>query len=483
MVFSEPFFLFFFLPVLLAIHFLTPKKARNVILSLASLVFYAAGEWRFLGWLVASIAVNYWIGRGIEQTRGTAWAKRLLVIGLMSDLSLLVAFKYGGFLTGSLNALLDFAGISQLAVPHLLLPLGISFFTFHKISYKVDVYRGDAEARKAPFDLALYILLFPQLIAGPIVRYHEIAGELVRRVYTRADFAEGVRRFITGLGKKLIIADTVAVCADRVFALPLDQLTPGLAWLGVVCYTLQIYFDFSGYSDMAIGLARMLGFHFPENFNYPYISTSITEFWRRWHMSLSRFFRDYLYIPLGGNRRGPARTYLNLVTVFFFCGLWHGASWLFVVWGMFHGALLVVERLGFGRALARAWRPLRHIYSLLMIMIAWVLFRAHTLPQAWAFLSSMAGFAPGGAGAHSPAEFLNTELVLVLLLGVLGSMPVVGAWRRVAERMRESLSHPAQSIFETAASAAGVACFMAVLLYAFMLMAAGTYSPFIYFRF
>lgn len=483
MVFSEPFFLFFFLPIILTIYFLTPARGRNVVLSLASLVFYAASEWGFLGWLVTSIAVNYWIGRGIERTRGTPWSKRLLAIGIVSDLSLLVVFKYGGFLTETLNAILVQAGVPLFDVPHLLLPLGISFFTFHKISYKVDVYRGDAEARKAPFDLALYILLFPQLIAGPIVRYHEIADEIVRRVYTRADFAEGIRRFVTGMGKKLIIADTVGVCADRVFALPGHEVSTSLAWLGVVCYTLQIYFDFSGYSDMAIGLARMFGFHFPENFNYPYISGSITEFWRRWHMSLSRWFRDYLYIPLGGNRRGPAHTYVNLVTVFFFCGLWHGASWLFVIWGMFHGLLLVVERVGFGRLLGRTWRPLSHVYALLMVMIGWVLFRSRTLDQAWQLLTAMAGLTSGRASTLSPAEFLNRDLAIALAIGVLGSTPILSAWRSGVERIRRSLPGPAGIAFDVASRTAGVACFAGLLLYASTIMASGTYSPFIYFRF
>jgi len=482
-IFSEPFFLFFFLPILLAVYFATRKTARNVVLSVASLIFYAVGEWRFLGWLLASIAVNYWIGRGIEQTRGKPWAKRLLAIGVSSDLALLVVFKYGGFLTASADAALRLAHIPIIPVPHLLLPLGISFFTFHKISYKVDVYRGHAEARKAPLDLALYILLFPQLIAGPIVRYHEIADELVRRVYTRADFADGARRFITGMGKKLIIADTAALCADRVFALPTGDITTGLAWLGVICYTVQIYFDFSGYSDMAIGLARMFGFHFPENFNYPYVSASITEFWRRWHMSLSRWFRDYLYIPLGGNRRGWARTYVNLVTVFFLCGLWHGASWVFVVWGMFHGALLVAERVGVGRALERTWRPLRHLYTMLMIMVGWALFRSQTASQAWVFLSAMAGFAPAASHTLRVAGFLNPELVLALILGALGSMPLIPTWQNALARVRDPLPARIGIAFDAVAGAATVFGFAAVFVYSSMLMAAGTYSPFIYFRF
>ena len=506
MLFCEPIFLFCFLPLTLGAYYLAPRRARNVVLSLASLVFYAAGEWRFLGWLVASIAVNYWIGRGIADARGggeasastmatgskrgrsprfrgTAWAKRLLIIGIASDLSLLVVFKYAGFIVSSVNGALTTAGVGSLPVPKLLLPLGISFFTFHKISYKVDVYRGTAEARKAPLDLALYILLFPQLIAGPIVRYYEIAGELVHRVQTRSDLAAGIRRFVVGIGKKMIIANTVAYSADRVFALRGGELTTGLAWLGLVCYTLQIYFDFSGYSDMAIGLARMFGFHFPENFNYPYISTSMTDFWRRWHISLSRWFRDYVYIPLGGNRRGPVRVYANLVTVFFLCGLWHGASWTFVVWGMFHGSLLVAERVGLLKRLERWPRAVRHVYALLMVMVGWVLFRAGTFPQAMAFLKAMAGFAPDAGMAEDVALYLGPELIICLIAGAIGATPLgsvlLSAWSRFRAQARESV-RPA---LETGTVAVSLAAGSAVFVYSAMLMAAGTYNPFIYFRF
>jgi alginate O-acetyltransferase complex protein AlgI len=482
LLFCEPIFLFFFLPLTLAAYYAAPRRARNVVLSLASLLFYAAGEWRFLGWLVASIAVNYWIGRGIAGTRGTAWAKRLLIIGIASDLSLLVVFKYAGFIVSSLDGPLTLLGLKPVPVPKLLLPLGISFFTFHKISYKVDVYRGTAEARKAPLDLALYILMFPQLIAGPIVRYYEIAGELMNRVQTRADMAAGIQRFVVGFGKKMIIANTAAYCADRVFALPASDLTTGLAWLGLLCYALQIYFDFSGYSDMAIGLARMFGFHFPENFNHPYISTSITEFWRRWHMSLSRWFRDYVYIPLGGNRRGAARTYANLVTVFFLCGLWHGASWTFVIWGMFHGSLLVVERVGLHARLARLPRVLRHAYALLMILVGWVLFRADTLPHAIMFLKAMAGFAPR-TSPEDAALYLNPELVACIIVGAFASTPIgsvlLSAWDRLRARARE----PIRPALENVTVAASLAAGSGVFLYSAMLMAAGTYNPFIYFRF
>ncbi len=258
---------------------------------------------------------------------------------------MLGVFKYANFFADNVNALLQAAHVQPVAVPHVLLPIGISFFTFHAISYVIDVSRRDATAQKSPVHAALYLLLFPQLIAGPIIRYRDIADQLARRIVSIDDFAYGVRRFVIGLAKKVLIANVVAGPADKIFSLPAAELSAAHAWLGIVCYTLQIYFDFSGYSDMAIGLGRMFGFRFPENFRWPYVATSVTAFWRRWHISLSTWFRDYLYIPLGGNRVSPARRYFNLITVFFLCGLWHGASWNFVIWGLWHGAFLVIERL------------------------------------------------------------------------------------------------------------------------------------------
>jgi alginate O-acetyltransferase complex protein AlgI len=481
--FTRPFFLFCFLPATLLLYTAAPRRLKNATLTVLSLVFYAAGEWRFLGWLVASVAVNYWIGRGLEATRGRPWSRRLLIIGVTSDLSLLLVFKYYGFAMENVNAARGWFGAAPVHYTHLLLPLGISFFTFHKISYKVDVYRGLAEARKAPLDLALYILVFPQLIAGPIVRYREIAHEVVSRAMTRADFAAGARRFVLGLGKKMIVANTMATCADGVFAVPTDQLTTGLAWLGVVSYALQIYFDFSGYSDMAIGMARLFGFHFPENFNYPYLSGSITEFWRRWHMSLSRWFRDYVYIPLGGNRRSPARTYLNLVIVFFLCGLWHGASWTFVTWGMLHGALLVVERLGWLRTLARLPRPVRHGYALLMVLVGWAFFRADTVGQALGMVGAMAGFARGDGLMQNARVYVNAEVVLAFAVGAIGSVPALAwgrqAWRWLAARAGVRVA----PVFEFAHLGAEMAAVVSIFVYSSMLVAAGSYNPFLYFRF
>src|SRR5258708_9332735 len=345
MLFTEPAFLFAFLPATLALYFLAPTRWRNAVLAFASLAFYAFGEPRFLPFLVVSIALGYVFAIWIERTRATPRGRAVLALAIALDLLLLVVFKYASWIADNVDRAVAALGLGHLPVPSILLPLGISFFTFHKISYEVDVYRGVTRAQRHPLTLGVYFLFFPQLIAGPIVRYHDIAAQLVSRVVTRGAFADGIRRVIIGLAKKVIVANTVAVVADGIFKIPDGQLTTPVAWLGVLCYTLQIYFDFSGYSDMAIGLARMFGFRFLENFEHPYASRSITEFWRRWHISLSRFFRDYLYIPLGGNRHGDARTYANLMIVFFLCGLWHGASWAFVAWGLYHGAFLVIERL------------------------------------------------------------------------------------------------------------------------------------------
>jgi len=366
--------------------------------------------------------------------------------------------------------------LRTLRLPDIALPIGISFFTFHALSYVIDVYRRVVPAQRSLFNIGLYISLFSQLIAGPIIRYHDVANQLEQRSVSRGDFAYGVERFVVGLGKKVLIANSLAGPGDLVFSIPGDQLTLPVAWLGLACYTLQIYFDFSGYSDMAIGLGRMFGFHFLENFNYPYISQSLTEFWHRWHISLSNWFRDYLYIPLGGNRISPRRTYLNLVIVFFLCGLWHGAAWNFVFWGLFHGAFLVAERMGLSRVLT-GWRtPWRHVYLLLVVMVSWVFFRASTLSHAWSFLAAMVGLSPASGIEHPLGLYADPLTLLALTAGAIGSMPIVPALgRRLA-------SLPGLSV-EIGASAFKLAAMASILLTSVMLLAAGTYNPFIYFRF
>lgn len=392
MVFSSIIFLFFFLPLFLACYHLLPWK--QAVLLLFSLLFYVFGEVLYTYVLLLSIALNYlaglWIARATGQLRRLA-----IAVCVGANLLLLASFKYLAFLYGIAASILPrhFPG----PAPEVHLPLGISFFTFHAISYLVDVYRRDVPAESNPVDLAVYITMFPQLIAGPIIRFHNIRDEIHKRRVTADMFSEGVQIFVIGLAQKVLVANVVAVPADAIFALDEAQRGTAVAWLGIVCYTLQIYFDFCGYSTMAIGLGLMIGFHFPLNFNYPYISQSITEFWRRWHISLSAWFRDYLYVPLGGNRHGALRTYRNLVIVFLLCGLWHGAAWNFVVWGLYHGAFLVVERAGLRGVLERLPAAVGHAYALLAILIGWVFFRADTLPHAIAYLQGMAGLAAIGA--------------------------------------------------------------------------------------
>ena len=472
MLFTEPSFLFLFLPVLLGLYFLRRPHGgyANVLLLAASVLFYAKGGGAFTWLMLASIAFNYGMAIVVARER----SKASLAAAVAINLAVLAVFKYANFLADNVNAVLAGAGAGPFAVPQILLPIGISFYTFHAISYVVDVYRGHATAQKSPVHAALYLLLFPQLIAGPIIRYREIADQLARRVVRIDDFAYGVRRFVIGLGKKVLIANVVAVPADGIFALPPHELTAAHAWLGVACYTLQIYFDFSGYSDMAIGLGRMFGFRFPENFRWPYAADTVQEFWRRWHISLSSWFRDYLYVPLGGNRVLPGRMYGNLVLVFFLCGLWHGASWNFVIWGLYHGAFLVVERLGVAPRVRRLPMVIRHAYLIVVVMIGWVFFRAETLTSATAFLSAMAGLGTVTSMPFGIGWFLTPKVALAFAAGLVGSAPIVPAVSRWCEG---ALRRP--WTIEAAATAALALVFVAAVLQ----IAGRSYDPFIYFRF
>ena len=480
MLFTEPTFLFLFLPVLLALYFVTRVHARyaNWLLLVASVIFYAKGGGAFTWLMLGSIAFNYVMAIGVDRALRVSRqrARSVLATAITANLVVLAWFKYANFLADNASRLAITFGEHPIALSHVVLPIGISFYTFHAISYVVDVYRGHATAQKSPVHAALYLLLFPQLIAGPIIRYKDIASQLARRVVTLDDFVYGVRRFILGLGKKVLIANIVAVPADGIFALPASQLIGPYAWAGIVCYTLQIYFDFSGYSDMAIGLGRMFGFTFPENFRWPYIADSVQEFWRRWHMSLSSWFRDYLYVPLGGNRVAAWKTYRNLVTVFFLCGLWHGASWNFVVWGLFHGAFLVVERLGLGTVLARLPRSVRHVYLLVVVMVGWVFFRAPNLPSALTYLQTLFGFGHGEMPALRLSWYLTREVRIAMLAGIIGAMPLVPTLRIWTDRV----AHQWQRV---AAETTGTVALLAIFLAALLQVAARTYNPFIYFRF
>ena len=482
--FTAPTFLFLFLPVVLAAYFVTPKPLRNLILLIASLIFYAEGEKYYTLVMVFSIVFNYAAGLVLQNTQAPELRKALLVIGVGVNLTLLGTYKYADFIIGNLNVFLGALHLGLIPPKHLHLPIGISFFTFHALSYITDVYRREVKAMRRFDSFALYITLFPQLIAGPIIRYKIICNQFSDRQVTLEGFSEGIRRFVIGLGKKLLIANTVALTADQIFAAShTDQLTVGVSWLGIVCYTLFIYFDFSGYSDMAIGLGRMFGFVFPENFNYPYIASSITDFWRRWHITLSSWFRDYLYIPMGGNRRRPIRVYFNLLTVFFLCGLWHGATWSFVAWGLYHGVFLIIERLGLGKWVEDRLGPLRHVYVLLVVMVGWVFFNSRDFQQALTYLSVMAGIRHGGGLEYNLAMYMNRALGLALAAGFIGSTPVVSwlraGWERAAARAAESGS----LLMDVIGRGVSVALLAVIYVGCTMMSAHGSYSPFIYYRF
>jgi len=486
MVFSSTIFLFLFLPVVLAAYFLTPRLFKNLLLLVASLFFYAWGEGFYVGIMFASILVNYLAADQINRFRSTPRGTTFLVVAVIANLGLLAYFKYANFVVDNLNAVLSGLGFAPITMDPVHLPIGISFFTFQALSYVIDVYRKDAQAQSNPINVALYISLFPQLIAGPIVRYRDIAHQITARTHTLSLFSEGAQRFIIGLAKKVLIANPLGLVADQIFAIPTEQVNAGLIWLGVLCYSLQIYYDFSGYSDMAIGLGRMLGFRFLENFNYPYISRSLREFWRRWHISLSNWFRDYLYIPLGGNRCGPWRSYFNLVTVFFLCGLWHGASWNFVVWGLLHGTFLIFERLGLTRILALFPAILRHAYVLLFLMVSWVFFRAEDLSHALSYLAAMIGEGRGDGLVYHAGLYLNREVVVVLIVAVIGSAPVFPWLKQIylrAVRRRQAETHAHLSPTDFAVAFGYSSLLAALLILSVSYMASGTYNPFIYFRF
>jgi alginate O-acetyltransferase complex protein AlgI len=475
--FSSAIFVFLFLPIVLAGHTLLPRVARNAFLTLASLFFYAWGEPRVVLVMLGSIGLNWVFGLALERARAETARRAWLALALLANLGALGFYKYANFAAENANALRGWLGAEPWPWTPIALPIGISFFTFQILSYVIDVYRRQVPAQRDPLKLALYIALFPQLIAGPIVRYVDIAHEIDERQPTRALFAYGIRRFVLGLAKKMVVANTVAVVADGAFGEPSAQLGAGLAWLGALCYALQIYFDFSGYSDMAIGLGAMFGFRFLENFDHPYVARSITEFWRRWHISLSSWFRDYLYIPLGGNRGSKLATYRNLLVVFTLCGLWHGASWNFVVWGLHHGVFLVLERMGLAAWLERRPALVRHAYVLFVVLTGWVFFRAVDLAHALAYLAAMAGFGEGGALYASAVQFLDPWTLCAIALGAALSFPVRAALLAWCERRAQS------SFARVSLGAARSALVLALFGLCCAMLAAKTNNPFIYFRF
>ena len=473
MLFSSLTFLWLFLPAVVVLNLLLTRiggnRAANVLLLAASLLFYAWGEPVYIVLMLVSVLINYAAGILLSRVSGVGGGRRaLLWLTVVTNLALLMYFKYAGMLVSLANRLFR----TSFEVPAIALPIGISFFTFQAMSYVIDVYRHTCTAQKNPLKLALYISFFPQLIAGPIVKYREIHEQIDHRQITLSQTAEGIRRFACGLAKKVLIANTLAECADRIYALEMTAVTGAMLWFASLAYTLQIYYDFSGYSDMAIGLGRMFGFSFSENFSYPYTSASVREFWRRWHISLSSWFRDYVYIPLGGSRKGAMRTCLNLVLVFALTGLWHGASLSFLFWGLFHGAFLLLERTGFDRVLKRI-RPAGYLYTFLVAHFGWVFFRTEHIRDALRIIKRLC----------LPFLYTETSLVFRELVGLrhITVMTVAllgtGMGQRIIKGRRERLylvwKH---SVPETV--------FCAVLLVlSVMSLANDTYNPFIYFRF
>ena len=471
MVFSSMTFLFVFLPLLLAAYYLLPARARawrNGVLLAFSLFFYAYGGPPFLLLMLLSIAVNYtgalWAAPGRRHPRAA------MALTTAADLALLGWFKYAGFFFSNLARVW-----TGLPVPEVTLPIGISFFTFQGLSYVLDVYRGQARAQRNPLHVALYISLFPQLVAGPIVRYTTVAEEILTRRETVSDFSAGAVRFLFGLAKKMLLANQLGLMADEIFAVRPEFFTVSLTWLGAIAYTGQIYFDFSGYSDMAIGLGRMFGFHFLENFNYPYLSRSVTEFWRRWHISLSTWFRDYVYIPLGGNRCSAARHIRNILVVWALTGLWHGAAWTFVAWGLYYALLLLGEKYLWGRALERLPAPVRHIYALVLILLGWVIFRAETLTYAGRFISAMFGGAAGG-WADGRSLYYLLQFRWELLLAIPASLPLRDWALRRLEARDTALSGLVLTWGPKAAA-------LGLFALSFLRLVSSSYNPFIYFRF
>nr|WP_309098531.1 MBOAT family protein [Fredinandcohnia onubensis] len=468
MVFSSLIFLFVFLPIVIFTYFIVGKRFRNILLLLFSLFFYAWGEPKYVLLMIFSIIMNYIFGLIVDKLESkSALKKAVLVLAIIGNLLIIGYYKYINFIVDNINQLL---GLS-IHIEEVPLPIGISFFTFQALSYVIDVYRKDSHVQKNPFDLALYISLFPQLVAGPIVRYNDIANQIKDRIINSQKFSEGIRRFIIGLAKKVLIANQTGFIADQIFSMNPEEISTSLAWIGIISYTLQIYFDFSGYSDMAIGLGKMFGFEFLENFNYPYISRSITEFWRRWHISLSTWFRDYVYIPLGGNRVTTLKHYRNIFLVWALTGLWHGASWTFVAWGLYYGILLTIEKLGLGKLLKRTWAPIQHLYVLVIVMIGWVFFRADNFSYSLNYIKTLFGIHGQGLVDRQALYYIH-DYGLLYSIAILCSTPIINKLILAMEKSTNRIIHLLIRIL-----------YIVLLILTIIYLVNSTYNPFIYFRF
>lgn len=463
MVFSSLTFLFIFLPILMAMYFAVPSKyikARNIVLLVFNLIFYAYGEPKNCLVMIVSIIVNYVFGVLVDKCRENKnKAKFWVFAAVLFNIGILIYFKYLEFIVGNISSLFH----TEISIKTILKPIGISFFTFQGLSYVIDVYRGITDCQKSLFNVALYISLFPQLVAGPIVRYETIADEIDNRESNASDMATGIRRFMVGFAKKLILANAIGQVADAFFNSPVPSLSVVGAWMGPIAYALQIYFDFSAYSDMAIGLGKIFGFHFCENFNYPYISQSITEFWRRWHISLSTWFRDYVYIPLGGNRCSKLRNLFNIFVVWLLTGIWHGAKWKFIFWGIYFGVILIIEKTFILKHLEKMWRPIRHIYALILIVIGWAIFRAHDMAYFFGMLKTMF-FANGNPILNEKTIYNLLEFKYAIIVCIIASLPLKDYILVKNEKIKYVLS-------------------FAVFIIAIVCMLSNSFNPFIYFRF
>ncbi|MBQ7954774.1 MAG: MBOAT family protein [Lachnospiraceae bacterium] len=495
MLFSSMIFLWVFLPIVIIGNFIlsvipfrddyVKTFLKNGFLLLASLFFYAWGGINYLFIMLSSILINYISGRFLHSFEGKKGARRLILIcSVILNLGILFFFKYFNMVVISIeamsqnlpfgekiHAMISMEGTGALGIEHIVLPIGISFFTFQSMSYVIDVYMGKAKFQRNLIYFALYVALFPQLIAGPIVKYSDVAAQITKRRETIVLFSQGIKRFSYGLGKKVLISNTFAQVADEIWALDVASLGTSVAWLGAIFYTLQIYYDFSGYSDMAIGLGKMFGFEFKENFNYPYLSGSVQEFWRRWHISLSTWFKEYVYIPLGGNRKGTLRTYINVFLVFLLTGIWHGANFTFIAWGLFYALLQILERLFLGKLLQKnPVKILNHVYTLLAVVVGWVYFRSDTIFQANEYIGQMFSL---NAGDTSILSFLSMKVLVMFVAGVLCAGILQGLFGKLYDKIQNKLPVMAVDF--------GLQMFL--LVYSIALIVSGTYNPFIYFQF
>lgn len=471
MIFSSTIFLFVFLPLVLGGYFLIKTEYRNLFLLLVSLGFYAWGEPKFVLVMILSILINYISGLAIYYGKNH-YSKNInriiLFLGVMGNLIPLFYFKYFDFFISSVNSLIGL----EIPLRNIVLPIGISFFTFQGMSYILDLYMDKVEVQKKFINLALYVSLFPQLIAGPIIRYKDVNEQINYRNCTLNKFAEGIRRFVIGLSKKTIIANNVGFVADQIFSNVPNENSITIAWIGIICYSLQIYFDFSGYSDMAIGLGKMFGFEFLENFNYPYISKSVTEFWRRWHISLSTWFRDYVYIPLGGNRTG--NMYFNLIVVFLVTGLWHGAAWNFILWGLWHGIFLIIEKVLRQKNISfNLPKQIRWALTMLVVVLGWVLFRAPDLKFAIEYIGVMFGIIDSSNVAFTVGWYLKGKVKYILILGILMSFPIK---KYIYSLIKYNENLLIQEVIKNIT-------IIVLFLISIMFIMTSTYNPFIYFRF